>query len=451
MKKRKTLTVFFMASGILMTIIMILCIIPSNSLESVETVPLMVTDFHMKKVVGAALINEKGSVALMVQDGEIEILDAPPEMVFSAFDRKAFLYQMAHLKAEKSFCSVNDWSQYGLGESEEKSELVLFLMDGSRIRLFLGDRAPIQDMYYLRKEGDDSLFLIGALPARMMMYSLNDFREENVLPDLSADCFADIRELTMHHGEEMWKIQGENKNGKVQFFLTEPVEVDLSWRTVTEKLFAPLAGIEKLEFVSDNYEEIFSQYREDEIYEIILNVKNEPRRLLFADKKESDVHAYYCANPESGQVILVGGEQVEKVLQCSPMEFLGESLYSASVADMEMVTVIAEEFRGEMLIRGQGDTLRSTCSQTELGQEETIRFFETLTMLPPAEPIEFGRKLDEERLLTLYFTRRNGTEDVVEVIPVSERRCAVVINGKASFTTYTSTVEEIIRTADIVF
>ena len=72
-------------------------------------------------------------------------------------------------------------------------------------------------------------------------------------------------------------------------------------------------------------------------------------------------------------------------------------------------------------------------------------------MLPPAEPIEFGRKLDEERLLTLYFTRRNGTEDVVEVIPVSERRCTVVINGKASFTTYTSTVEEIIRTADIVF
>lgn len=451
MKKRKTLMAFFMAAGILMTLIMILCMIPSKSSGTMETAPLMVTDFHMKKVAGVALINEKGSVALMVQDGEIEILDAPSEVIFSTSDRKAFLYQMAHLKAEKAFSSVTDWNQYGLGEAEEKAELVLFLIDGSKIRLFLGDKTPFQDMYYLRKEGDDSLFLIGELPSRMMMYSLNDFREVDVLPDLSADHLGDVREFTMHHGREKWNVQGENKNGKVQFFLTEPVEAALNWRTVTEKLLAPLAGIEKLEFVSDDYEEIFGKYNEDEIYEVILNVENESRRLLFAAQNESDIHAYYCANPENGQVILVEGGQAEKIFHCSPMELLETSLYSASVADMEMVTVIAQGLRGEVVIQGQGDALRSICNQIELGQEETIKLFRTLTMFPPAEPIESGWKLENERLLTLYFVRRDGTEDVVEVIPVSDRRCAVVINGSASFTTYTSTVEEILRTVDAVF
>ena len=126
-------------------------------------------------------------------------------------------------------------------------------------------------------------------------------------------------------------------------------------------------------------------------------------------------------------------------------KFLDSTLYRANGADMEKVTVIADGLKEELELRGQGELLRGYCGEKEWSQAETIQLLEILTMIPPAEPLEGNPLLSEEALLTLYFQRKTGVEDVVEIIPVSRWRCAVRVNGLASFTTYTNTIEEIIR------
>ena len=146
MKRDRWYIRFIAMAGILAVLIVLLGIIskppPSDSQEES-----MITDFHMGTVAGAALINEKGSVALMIQNGEIEILDAPVGLIFSETNRKAFLYRMAHIPIKKNLGVTETWEQYGLEYPQAK--LTLFFTDGSRTTLRLGDKTPLEDAWYL--------------------------------------------------------------------------------------------------------------------------------------------------------------------------------------------------------------------------------------------------------------------------------------------------------------
>ena len=44
----------------------------------------------------------------------------------------------------------------------------------------------------------------------------------------------------------------------------------------------------------------------------------------------------------------------------------------------------------------------------------------------------------------MSFEKRDGTTDILEFRPVNDRQCAVFINGRADFATYTTVVRDII-------
>lgn len=439
MRENKWYVRFGVTTGILVVLIVVSWMTPGQVPEECQE-ECMITDFHMGTVAGAALVNEKGGVALMIQNGEIEILDAPAELFFSESNRKAFLYRMAHIPIKKNLGRAETWGQYGL--ESPRAKLTLFLTDGSRSTLTLGDRTPLEDAWYLKREGDDSLYLVDSVTARMMRYSLDDFREIDVLPAISPDLLKSFRRLRLTGGEKVLEIQGENQDGELRFFIKAPFEAALSWQTVTEKILVPLSKIENLEFVRDGIPNEKGDGPVREEYRMEIEVEGKARELLFVPADES---TWYCKNTANGQVIIAGGTEIKNFLTCPAAEFLESTLYHANGADLAQVTVIAEGLKGELELRGQGELLRGYCGGKELNQSETIRFLEILTMLPPAEPLEEKALLETEAMLTLYFQRKTGTEDVVELIPISKRRCAVRINGSATFTTYTNTIEEIIR------
>ncbi len=439
MKRDRWYIRFIAMAGILAVLIVLLGIIskppPSDSQEES-----MITDFHMGTVAGAALINEKGSVALMIQNGEIEILDAPVGLIFSETNRKAFLYRMAHIPIKKNLGVTETWEQYGLEYPQAK--LTLFFTDGSRTTLRLGDKTPLEDAWYLSREGDDSLYLVDSVTAKMMKYSLDDFRDIDVLPVISPDSLKSLKRFCLTGGEQILEIQGENQAGEIRFFMKEPFEAVLNWQTIMEKILVPLSETENLEFVGEEIPNEKKDISMQAEYRLEIEIDGNERELLFVP---ADEDSWYCKNMANGQVVRVGGSGVMDFLTRPAEKFLDSTLYRANGADMEKVTVIADGLKEELELRGQGELLRGYCGEKEWSQAETIQLLEILTMIPPAEPLEGNPLLSEEALLTLYFQRKTGVEDVVEIIPVSRWRCAVRVNGLASFTTYTNTIEEIIR------
>ncbi|MCI8270208.1 MAG: DUF4340 domain-containing protein [Lachnospiraceae bacterium] len=439
MKRNKWYMRFAVATGILAALTILLWTIsrPPKKESQEES---MITDFHMGTVAGAALANDRGGVALMIQNGEIEILDAPVGLIFSEANRKAFLYRMAHVPMKKNLGITELWEQYGLENPQAK--LTLFFTNGSKVTLCLGDKTPLEDAWYLNKEGEDTLYLVDSVTARMMRYSLDDFREIDVLPAIAPDSLKSFHRLRLTGDGQSLEIQGENQAGEIRFFMKEPFEAMLNWQAIMDMVLIPLSEIESLEFVEKGLPNEKENFPAQGEYRLEIEMDGERKELLFIP---ADGDTWYCKNVANGQVIIASGEGLKDFLTRPAADLLDSTLYHANGADIEQVTVMAEGFKEEFELRGQGELLRGYCGGKEWNQAETIRILKLLTMIPPAEPLGRDTRLEDEALITLYFRRKTGVEDVVELIPVSRRRCAVRVNGLASYTTYTHTVEEMIR------
>lgn len=217
---------------------------------------------------------------------------------------------------------------------------------------------------------------------------------------------------------------------------------------MTDQLILPLASLESAGFVSDDVP--LQQYGFDgpDATRVVLEMEGVRTTLLFAPAQDD---AYlYCAREGGTDVILVRREDAA-FLQLTGYELMDSTLYTQNAADVDRVTVSTKQIHGVFELVGQGESLRSSIQGRTLDQAETVSLYRKLTLLPPAQALEEGTELSGESMLTLVVERKDGTEDTVQCIPVSDRRCAVMINANASFATYTASVEEIIRVAQSAF
>ena len=410
---------------------------PAQQEEPVQTV--MITDVSVGSLAAAALSSGGASTALMISGDQILLLDAPQGASISDQLLKAFVYRMAHMPAQRVLGTVGDPAEYGF--DDYTAAVALLGVDGSRTRLFLGSEAPFDSGWYLMREGDESLYLVDDITAQMMRYTADDFRLMDLFPAISAGGLASVNRLMIASAGQVMDIYGLVSEGAVYFYMAQPYDCLLSWERVAGMLISPLSALQKAAYVSGDVSPAKYGLYDTDAIRLTTVIDGRETTLLFAPADEAH---YYCAKKGGNDVVLVRREDAA-FLETQAADLMDATLYARSAADVDAVRVYTKDFSGEMTISGAGMMLRGRIGERSLEQAQTVDLYGRLTMLPPAEAVGAGQSISGEPLLEMHIALKDGTEDRISLIPVSERRCAVVINGEAAFSTYTAAVEEIIR------
>ena len=404
-----------------------------------EEQAVMITDISVGSLAALALSSGGTSTALMVAGDQIILLDAPQDVRLSDQLLKAFAYRMAHMPAERVLGTIESPAEYGF--DAYTAAVVLLGADGSRTRLFLGSEAPFDAGWYLMREDDPSLYLIDDMTAQMMRYTMDDFRQLDLFPAISAGGLSSVNRMMIAAGGQVMDIYGLVQDGAVYFYMAAPYDCLLSWERVANALVSPLAALEKAAYVSGNVSPAKYGLYDPDAIRLTTVIGGQESTLLFAPADE--LH-YYCAKKGANDVALVRREDAAFLLT-QATDLMDSTLYARGAADVDAVRVYAEDFSGEMAMSGAGMMLRGRIGERTLDQAETVDLYGRLTMLPPAETIAEGQSVSGQPLLEMHIALKDGTTDRISLIPVSGRRCAVVINGDATFATYTAAAEEIIR------
>ena len=405
----------------------------------------MITDMNVGSLAAAALSNASGSAALMVDGGRIVLLDAPQGAEMSDQNLKAFLYLMAHMPAVRTLGTIADPAEFGF--DSYTAAVALLGLDGSRTRLFLGSEAPFDAGWYLMREGDDTLYLVDEWTAQMMQYGVNDFRQLDIFPQVSADSLSSLSRMTLISGGQTLDIHGLTQDGAVYFYMARPYDTLLSWEKVLNTLIVPLSSLDKAAYVSGDVSPAKYGLYDPEAIRLTTLVQGRETTLLFAPADETHL---YCARKGADDVVLVRRADAA-FLETQASDLLAATLYTRSAADVDSIRVKAQGAEGEMILSGAGMMLRGMIDSRTLDQAQTVDLYKRLTMLPPAQAIEAGQEIAGEPLLELTIVLKDGATDRIACIPLTDRRCAVMINGEAAFATYTATVQEIIRAAAQAF
>ena len=420
-----------------------------NAPETAETVEeeLYVTQISSGKV-QAVLASNEGEYTVLYNLVSGIYPDGVKDSELSEYSQTSmisFLFSMSHLPAEKEL--EPDYGEFGFDSPRAE---VIVLTEDDTVRLTLGRVNPISGESYLLLKSDagagERCFMISEEYADMMLMSLRDFRRLDMYPAVSSSNIAGLQALRITSPSGSYTLQQIETDTISTFFcMTDPVESGLNWETVYRKIITNIYNLLPDRFVSDDVP--LSEYGLDNPeYMLDLFIDGYGYSCGFVQK---DPSSYYCANLNSTLVSEISVEKVE-FLKTDYMSVIGSSLYSLPAADAASVTAsyAGEDGRTETVaveVSGSSANLCAEVGDRQLDSTETAELFTRLTSLPAADVISEDEEYGTEALLTMTFTLRDGSTDIIELVPVAGgRQCAVIINGRGDFTTYTTIVTDII-------
>ena len=413
---------------------------PEESTDETESEAVLIDDVSIGTVTGIALKNADGAVPLMLYDGEILFIDPPTDTDMDSSVMKAFAYRMAHMPALRNLGPVSDPAPYGLEEPE--AAVSVLTADGEVQRIFLGNEAPFDGGYYAKAENRSDLYLVDEVTARMFHYSTDDFRQLDVLPGFGPDTMLkDLTRFALERGGTKFEVTGTISNASVSYRLTRPFETALDWKTVAKSIYDPLSGLNECRFVSAGEDPSIYGLYDDDASKVEVTLGGQNRTLHFADAGDG---TYYVCRDGCGQIVRVDAGLLT-FLSLKPSDLVSQSLYTVSAAGLSSVRIQSGELDAAVRISGAGEELHAEAGGGVLSRQQTISLVQTVTMLPPAGTLTEEADITEMPLAKLTFHLRSGEENVIEITPVTDRYCAVIVDGSYGAVTYTSTVEEMIR------
>lgn len=393
-----------------------------------------VTRLSVGEVQAVVLKNATGAVSLLNLPTGVEV-DGADTAAYAPEKLTALVYGLAHMDAAGTVAPAAD-DRYGFAAPSAQASLLL--ADGA-VRLTLGRACPVGEAYYLRTDQSEEVYLVSAQSAALLLQGVDDLRDLRLYPALNGADLTGLQAILLEHGGDAIELQRLQTDTASAFFgLVQPVVSVPDWEKVYRQLLSPLVLLCPRRFVAQG--EDLAPYGLDEPeYTLTLLLNGETYRCAFTRK---DPDTYYCTRLGSGLVSEVDAEDAA-FLQLDFMDLVGGSLYTRSAADLSGVSARFDGRRFSLDITGEGESLRAATSTRQLDGQELLDFYRRIDTIPAAARLTGEETPAQAPALVLTFALRGGGEDILEFYPISDRQCAVYINGQAEFSTYTTVVEEL--------
>lgn len=436
MQQRKQLTILLVLAAVSAICAALLWgTMPRTEEEEQPTVS--VTDYSVGDVQAVLLINEMGTMGL-INTADGVVVDGADSSVYSQQKLKMLIYAAAHMDAER-IVSKGAGEDFGL---EAPAAQVSLLLRDKTIRLKLGRQNPLTGEYYIEEEGG-ATYLVKEESAKVLLQTLDDLRELAPYPGITAENISSVSRITVTNGNGSFALELLPSGF---YAMTQPVQTELNWERVSQYVLNPLRQLVPERFVSEGTP--LSEYGLDSPEcTVELTMDGKTWRCGFVQKGPE---TWYCANLDGTLV----SELETSALSFASVDYLqliGNTIFSKSIADLQRIGVKYNNKQFSVTISGEGSTLSSVIGNRQFDDQETVAFYRNISSVPAVGRFEESADVEPVPMLTLTMTSRNGTEDILEFHPVSERQCAVYQNGVANFTTYRTVVSDMIAALDTYY
>ena len=419
--------------------------LPENPKEDPmkEDDTIFVENLPVWSAAGIAVKNTNGSIAMMVNQGEIEYLNPPEDTGISDSMLKAFLYRMMHMPAIKALRDLTANENYAdFGLNQPLATVSIIHTDGETERLYLGDKTPFDAGWYLEKDGDSGIYIVDDITAEMMQSSEDDFRDLEVIPRLDADvALKDFTYLKIEHGEKTIELKGGLRNNAIQYHLIQPFETDLDWEKVNDQIYKPLTSVIRSKFVKAGNDILeYSNSKEDQ-YSLAYVIKGVKYDLEIV--KTSDGN-FIVGRNGTGQIVEVSSEAFP-FLNMDLAGLLSGSIYNVSAADLSDIHIQTESDDLHIKISGVAEDLKAEFNGKIFDRNDVLSLIDSVTMLSSVGEVQDEINISADPFIRIVFSLRDGSNNEVKIIPVSEKECVVIIDGEKKALTYTSQVQEMLN------
>lgn len=245
----------------------------------------------------------------------------------------------------KNYDANTDLSEYGL--DTQATTATTYLGDGSTIKLYLGNRTPDSNYYYIRKENTNDIYTIKTDYGDCFKYTLDDFRKL----ELETVDYKKLSYLYLHQkGKQPIEITSNSEKNKdlnsygLGLFLlsqpySEPKNVDYNGYEI---LLRSLPNFDMAKFLEDNPSDLSEYGLEEPQLEIILQEK-EPEtssikevHYLFGNSYDED-HIYF-KTADSDIIYTTENSFIDRLIT-DPFQLADKLIYITNINQVNKIDI----------------------------------------------------------------------------------------------------------------
>lgn len=477
MKKRRNVLILVIALVVLSGVYVLLNNWPSKEEEGPTKERVEISKCDKNDIVKMVLKSENGTLTfnrvekevVKEKDGKKETVieteweaDYPHPVILKQMYVDDIAYSFASLYAERVIEeeTPEDLEPYGLKDPQVVAEATL--KDGSNIVLYLGNRTPAGNTYYLMAEGDPRVFEVWMNHGEHFSYTLADVRDKSLV---EIDPY-ELTYLKMQKKDSKpieIKINDNQSEDEAQFGLgmwrmtqpyNEPMGVHSdNFQSVLDKL--PGLAIE--DFIDDDPQDLAKYGLEEPSAELLVKDNENTLHLYFGDEYEDGKKVYF----KTADSKAVYGMKKDKIgfIDTKPFDIVEKFTYIVNIDNVDKVIV---EGRGKTHTLTLERTIEKAEKEGEEDEEITTyyvdgkeveekpfkKYYQSLIgILADAEN---NKELEENPEVKTTFFLNVGKEREVHVnyVPYDNDFYAVFRGGKAEFLVHKSQVQNMLNTLE---
>ncbi|WP_066646679.1 DUF4340 domain-containing protein [Christensenella timonensis] len=299
-------------------------------------------------------------------------------------------------------------------------------------RFLLGNRAPAGDGYYMKAEGDDTVYLIDERYAGLLERTAQDYRSMQLVDFVYESDYNDLQSIGISGKDMLGMAFVQSEDG---YRMEEPVQYMCVQDDLKVLLLEPILHLQADEYAGK--ESPAEMGFDDPAYTIALSYRGEDIRLLIGN----DVGGKrYITVAGSGEAYLVGTDKLA-FLKTDYREAIGESLYYRSIADIANITLEGDGRNDTFAITERQGTYAALHEGTEVAGETLVPLVNALMGMSLSGTA--GQAEQAQAELRAVVTLEDGRQDTVSLFRLDDGKYAVEVNGQRLFTTAAENVERI--------
>jgi len=427
----------------------------TNDKESIE-----ISKVAKDDIVKMVLESRDGTTLTFEKKDDEWTVDYPHPVVLDQTSIDDIAYSFASLYAERLIDeNPEDLSVYGLDKPVVVAKA--FLKDGTQKVLYLGNKTPAGNTYYLMAEGDPKVYSVWMNHGEHFSSKLSDVRQRD-LTEITTEGLTYLK--IAKKGKPTIEIETNEKSDD------EPY-LDLSvWRMIqpynepmgvsSDKFQNVLDAIASLsndaikEFVEDEPQDLSKYGLDDPVAELI--VKDDENTLhLYFGKDAEDGKTVYFKTADVNSVYTIEKSKIE-LLDTKPFDIVDKFAYIVNIDNVDKVVI---EGRGKTHVltltretkkaekEGEEDEVITTymVDGKEVEEKPFKEFYRSLIGI--SVDAEIDREMTEENpevKTTFYLNKGSKREATISYVPYDNDFYAVFRSGRVEFVVAKSQVNKML-------
>jgi len=350
---------------------------------------------------------------------------------------------IVNISATKIADSLENLSDYGLDNPQ--ATVTILLNDGSTSTFLLGNAAPISNTFYLKKDGDNSIYTVYSGIESSINTKFEDKRDTSI--DMVATDKITLISLKQEGKKEILLrgVFGDNSTNATSVItgmsMDQPypgIQLDPS---KTDGLINNISAFTLNEVVEENVSD-FSKYGLDKP-KLELMVMDSNNKALKVTAGNQDENGQYYVRVNDGKTVYKAFKQLVENISINPYDLVNKIVYSVNIDDINDIKIENGGNTYTLKITKQDSGYKYALNDNELDDTKGNALYQAIASM--VTDGECANDVSLNTVMKITYDLKNGTQTVIEFKEYDDNFYRVYVNGVSYFVSSKDYIKNIVN------